>query len=99
MSSRRTFRMRAGPAPRVVCWTCSRRCAKITGKVVSRSSRWRCHGALIVAGLATALLAPLAGQEPPARDPFPAFVDGLKAEALSRGVSAAVVERALTGLE
>jgi membrane-bound lytic murein transglycosylase B len=38
-------------------------------------------------------------QETAARDPFPAFVEGLKAEALSRGVSVSVVERALTGLE
>ena len=65
----------------------------------SSSSRWRGPGAVVVASLATVLLAPLAGQEPPPRDPFPAFVDTLKAEALSRGVSAAVVERALTGLE
>jgi membrane-bound lytic murein transglycosylase B len=41
----------------------------------------------------------VAAQEPPSRDPFPAFVEGLKTEALGRGVSAAVVERALTGLE
>jgi membrane-bound lytic murein transglycosylase B len=41
----------------------------------------------------------VAAQEPLVRDPFPAFVEGLKTEALSRGVSAAVVERALTGLE
>ena len=38
-------------------------------------------------------------QDLAARDPFPAFVEGLKAEALSRGVSASVVDRALTGLE
>jgi membrane-bound lytic murein transglycosylase B len=66
--------------------------------VLSRSSRTPRLGAC-VAVLAATVLAPAAGQEAPPRDPFPAFVDGLKAEALSRGVSAAVVERALTGLE
>jgi peptidoglycan lytic transglycosylase B len=59
--------------------------------------------AIVVATLAAVAAAawhPAAvAQDLAARDPFPAFVEGLKAEALSRGVSAAVVDRALTGLE
>ena len=61
------------------------------------------HLAVVGAGLVALAIAPgpwlVTAQEPPARDPFPAFVEGLKTEALSRGVSSAVVERALTGLE
>ena len=61
------------------------------------------HQALVGAGVLALTVATgprrAAGQEPPARDPFPVFVEGLKTEALSRGVSAAVVERALNGLE
>lgn len=41
----------------------------------------------------------LRAQDVAAREEFSAFLEGLKAEALARGVSAAVVERALTGLE
>jgi membrane-bound lytic murein transglycosylase B len=38
-------------------------------------------------------------QEPEPRPPFSEFVEGLKVDALARGVSVAVVELALTGLE
>lgn len=57
---------------------------------------------VVVTGLVVAALgfAPGTGaQEPEPRPPFPDFVEGLKTDALALGVSAAVVERALTGLE
>ena len=54
---------------------------------------------LVTAALLILMGAPVAPQEPDSRPPFPDFVEGLKTDALARGVSAAVVERALTGLE
>jgi membrane-bound lytic murein transglycosylase B len=54
--------------------------------------------ALPVAALLVAVGAPRA-QEPAARPPFAEFLDGLKLDALSRGLSPALVERALGGLE
>jgi membrane-bound lytic murein transglycosylase B len=55
--------------------------------------------ALVVAAIVAAMAGGAASQEPDRRPPFPEFVEGLKADALARGVSAAVVERALAGLE
>jgi membrane-bound lytic murein transglycosylase B len=48
--------------------------------------------------LAAQTPAPVAAPEP-ARQEFPTFVEGLRAEALARGVSAATIDQALTGLE
>jgi membrane-bound lytic murein transglycosylase B len=68
--------------------------------VVFRGPRRR-----LVTGAAALLLVSLrlTAQEPagppPEREDFAAFVDGVRADALARGVSAATVEQALTGLE
>jgi membrane-bound lytic murein transglycosylase B len=54
---------------------------------------------LVVAAVLGGMGSGAIAQEPDGRVPFPDFVEGLKADARARGVSEAVVERALTGLE
>jgi membrane-bound lytic murein transglycosylase B len=50
--------------------------------------------------VATACVAALAAQEPPAAQPdFATWLEGVRVEALQKGISPATVERALTGVE
>ena len=71
----------------------------LQGGLTRSFARTKPRFVLLAAAFVAAMGAHVAPQEPDSRPPFPEFVEGLKADALARGVSAAVVERALTGLE